>query len=46
MLQLPLRKDQWKDHSLVIALVTLVAGVMPLGPIAGHPLAAQQSDGP
>ncbi len=40
MLQLPLRKDQWKDHSLVIALVTLVAGVMPLEPVAG------QQDGP
>ncbi len=41
MLQRPLRKDQWKDHSVVIALVTLVAVVMPLEPVAG-----QQQDGP
>ncbi len=40
MSQRPLRKDQWKDHSLVIALVTFVAGVMPLEPVAG------QQDGP
>ena len=47
MMQRPLRKVRLKDRRSVVTLLgALVAVVMPLGPMAGQPLAAQQSDGP